>query len=270
MYKLIAVDLDGTLLNSDKLISERNKASLFKTRQSGIEVVICSGRFINTVITYSKECGGKYVIACNGALTYDLSASRVLRHVAIRSSDILKVIELLDHSEISYNIFDRDKLIIRSKSIESNYYVMNNPKVPKHLRVDYTIVNDLKAVLDMIEATKIEIYSTNLDHLKKVRMLINSVDGINTTSSGADSFDVVSSGVSKGSALEILVSSLNICRDDVIAIGDNENDNTMIQYASLGIAMGNGTMGIKKIADFITDTNDNDGVAKAIDRFINR
>jgi Cof subfamily protein (haloacid dehalogenase superfamily) len=108
----------------------------------------------------------------------------------------------------------------------------------------------------------------NEDKLKEIRDELKEIDDIELASSSRHNIEITRKGVSKGRAVEVLGSYYNIKREEIVAIGDSENDLTMIEYAGLGIAMGNAIDVVKVKADYITDTNNNDGVVKAINKFI--
>ncbi len=265
MLKLVAIDLDGTLLNSDKQISNRNREAIVEAQKHGIIVAISSGRFLGTAVVYAKECGVRYVIACNGALVYDLHAGKCLYENLLNASRTMEIVEFLDRANISYNVFTNEKLYIKQSQLGNNYYVLNNSRVPERLRVNYNVFDKLASVLDKVSVTKIEVYSQDVEYVKKVKELAGTLlYEVDITSSGADNFDIVAKGVNKGCALKFLASSLNISREEIAAIGDNENDCSMINYAGFGIAMSNGTSEIKNVADIITASNDEDGVAQIL------
>jgi Cof subfamily protein (haloacid dehalogenase superfamily) len=143
--------------------------------------------------------------------------------------------------------------------------------VPEHLRINLCIKEDLLPSLKKYEneiLKAIVLEEKDKETLFKVKEKLKALDKFEVVSSGDNNFEIMKKGSSKGSAVERLAESLNIRQEEIICIGDNENDLSMIRYAGLGIAMGNGVDLLKNEANYITDTNVNFGVAKAIRKFI--
>ena len=147
------------------------------------------------------------------------------------------------------------------------------PSFPDSLREQGIEVRVLENVLDVIKEEKPSIYKfvfieDDVVKLSNFRKEISSLQGINVSSSWHNNLEIMNEGVSKGSSLEYLGSKLNIDKSQIVAIGDNENDISMLKIAGLAVAMKNGEDSIKEYSHIITDTNDEDGVAKAIEKYI--
>ena len=217
-YKLIFIDMDGTLLNNKHEISERNKEAIRKATERGVKVAVTTGRLFASAKYYAGLLGVKTpIISCNGAF--------------IREKD-------------------EDKIIYES--------VLNENQLDR-------IYNVIKHIL---KAICIENDSNKLNDLFKAKEELKKYEDLEVVSSSPSNFEVMNKGTSKGRAVKVLADILNINREEIMCLGDSENDLSMIEFAGLGVAMGNAEEFLKEKADYITDTNENDGVAKAIEKFV--
>ncbi len=271
MYKLIAMDLDGTILNSYKQISQRNLTEIKRVVAKGIKVVVCSGRIYKAAKLYARQIGTKeLVIACNGATIRDASDDSVLFENSLNPEDCLKIIDICHEEDIYFHTYINDTLYTEKLLYGSTFYSKLNESLQPEDRIDVMVVDDVKNVISNsgLKASKIVAVSDDRQQLLKGRKRAEEVKTVEVMSSFGDNFEVMNRGVSKANALDFIMKRYGIINEEVIAIGDNENDYSMIKMAGLGIAMGNGEDLVKRIADFITLSNDDDGVAEAIKRFI--
>lgn len=271
MYKLVAIDLDGTLLNSQKTISDQNATALKAAAQAGVDIVICSGRIYKGAMIFARllELKGE-IISCNGAIIRDVVSGELLQDIRIEKDDCTKILEILRDENLYFHAYIADTMYAKERGYGTVFYEGLNAKLPLEHRVDIRLINELDYTLDnnTTGASKFVVACKDLCYLKEVRALFDQMPGVDTMSSSFDNFEIVRNGVSKGKALEFLCSRKGICRDEVMAIGDNENDFSMIEFAGMGVAMGNATDYIKSSANYITLGNNEDGVAEAIKRFI--
>jgi Cof subfamily protein (haloacid dehalogenase superfamily) len=152
----------------------------------------------------------------------------------------------------------------------SRFYYERNKEVPEEYQFDIRVVRNAEEVVtaDSEQATKIVAISADAVLLNRVRREMEAIETVTVTSSDRNNFEVLNRNVSKGKALEYLGRLLNIKPEETVAMGDNENDDSMLQYAGLSIAMGNAENSIKEIADYITLSNDRHGVSEAIKKFL--
>ncbi|AUS98837.1 haloacid dehalogenase [Clostridium thermosuccinogenes] len=271
MYKMIAIDLDGTLLNSEKKISSENKRFIKLAMDMGVKVVICSGRVYRGARMYAREIGSKDpVIACNGAVIKCADTGEILFNNPMSADDCAKVIDICRREGIYFHYYVGDTLYAEKMERSALSIWKRNKELPEEDRIDVQIADDLIKVLrDSGELPlKVIAICDDKERLAKARAEVERIGSVDVTSSGSNNFEVIKKGNNKGRALEILTERLGIKREELIAIGDNENDAPMIRYAGLGIAMGNAETFIKDMADFVTLTNEQNGVAAAIRRFI--
>jgi Cof subfamily protein (haloacid dehalogenase superfamily) len=272
MYKLIAVDLDGTLLNSKKQISQENKIAISKAVKKGVKIVICSGRIFAGARVIADEAGLNHgsIIACNGALIKELNTEKLLYSKLLNSEDCLKVIDICRNEDIYFHAYVEDALYTEKMEYSALTYSKKNKLLPKNQQIDIRLTDDVKEMLghSKISASKFVVISKDSQKLSRARQCVEQIKGVKVMSSDYDNFEVVHNKVDKGSALMFIAEKLDIGKEEIIAIGDNENDISMLECAGMGVAMGNSIPFIKESADYITVTNDENGVAEVINKFI--
>ena len=269
--KLIAIDMDGTLLNSQNKISNKNILAINKASELGVQVVLCTGRIFTSALYYANALKlNTPIIACNGAYVAEQDKSTVFYKDPISLKCTKAVIKLAESEGMYYHFYDDSKFYARelTKTVE-NYYRWNIDKDEKD-RLNINIIDD---PLHTVESEKINVYKfvfveDDGEKLIRFRSKLSQIKGIEVSSSWWNNMEIMNKGVSKGNALNVLCKKYNIDSKDVMAIGDNENDIPMLKFAGTGVAMGNGEDIVKKVADYVTDTNDADGVANAINKFI--
>jgi Cof subfamily protein (haloacid dehalogenase superfamily) len=272
MYKLIAIDLDMTLLDKNKNISSRNKRAIELVKQKGVQIVLCSGRILKGVMYFAKVLGlyDQVIVACNGAIVRDLKKNKDIYYIGLENSKSLEIARICKENDIYYHYYFQDTMIARRLDYSSKFYYEKNKELPEEERINIIIddsENTIKACGDLI--TKFVIIDKDLEKVNYVRKIIErEIPGVETTKSDINILEVMKEGVNKKRALEFVISYLGIAPEEVMAIGDNENDLEMVEFAGLGIAMGNAIEELKKIADYVTSSYENDGVARAIEKFV--
>lgn len=263
MYKLIVSDLDDTLLGDDLIISERNKEVISEAMKSGYMFTIATGRATEAAVTYANELNITLpIITYQGACIYDCSKNEYIHSDELEKSKILSVIEYAEKNNIHCNIYTDGVIYIKEHNKWSEYY----GKLSKELEkvcvgslLDFDFDKTIKLIL-IDDYDKLETIKTEVEEL------VN--DKINIFYSKSNFIEITNEKATKGNAVEKLAQMYGIDMKDVIAIGDSYNDLTMIQRAGLGVCMENGRDDVKKAADYITLSNEDNGVAEAIDRFV--
>ena len=288
MYKLVAIDLDGTMLNSYGIVTENTKKVIKNTINKGTEVIIASGRPIDSIKTIAKEIGSEnYFIAGNGALIYDIKKDKIIYEKFMNKQKVLEIIKICEENSISYNIYTEKTIIAKGLKYNVLYYYKENLKKEENKKTNITIVENVYEYIKNSENEKF-LKITVCDETKSV---FNSIIRKLRTIENIDVLDVLHMSrkmikqgtedvpieyyyteislkdVDKWNAIEYIADKMNIKRNEVMAIGDNINDKKMIENAGLGVAMGGSTPVITKIADFITSNNNEDGVAKALEKY---
>lgn len=269
-YKLFAFDMDGTILTSDKKITQATIAKLDELARRGVYVVVSTGRALAEIADYKKEFQAvSYGIVISGGIVYDFKAAQALSIHSVPEKFILELIDAgLDEGAMIH-------LLTLNDSITSSKYISQMEKFNMGIYQSMfericTRCDDLKKfVLDNPnKVLKVNLYHRDKESLDRtVERMKDS--GLNLIFAEGTALEASPQNISKGSGLRELCNVLKISVDECVAIGDGFNDYEILQTAGVGVAMGNANDEIKKIADFVTDDNDHDGVVKAIEKFFN-
>ena len=267
-YKLIAVDLDGTLTNSKKEISPRNRYSLLEAQSQGKKVIIASGRHPLGVYPIAHDLMldryGGYIMSFNGGRIIDCSTGNTVVSKLFPIEYLPDIVGVLSESNITVITFDDKKIYANNKVNDYTYIERDVLKTEMIVTPDF-----LSAVKFDINKILLAGEPDELDRYQKI--LTQRYDGLLDIYKSAPYFlELMPFGVSKGSMLPLLLERIGIGREELIAFGDNYNDMTMIGYAGFGVVMGNGEAEIKKIANYVCESNDEDGVAKTIEKYVLR
>lgn len=286
MYKLVAIDLDGTLLNSYGEISNENINALKKAQDVGAKIVLASGRVDTAMESFAYQIGAnEYMISGNGASIYDLKREKVIYNKYLTKEKVLEIANFCETNSMYYNVYAQRSIITKSLSYNTLYYQSENQRKPDDKQTKIGIVENIpeyikqlknESFLKIIVCDKDEmIFRGMVNTLKKdkeIDVLDVSHMSRKIVKYGTEEYaiqfyytEITNKNVSKWKALEFLLDKLNIAKEEVITIGDNINDKEMIQNAGVGVAMGNSTPVIKEVADIVTASNDENGVAKVID-----
>ena len=288
MDKLIAIDLDGTLLNSYGEISQGNREAIEYALKNNVEVVLASGRDPKTMEKMSLNLGIKnYLIAGNGASIYDIKQEKNIYEKFIKQEKALKIIQICKENSIFLNLYT-DKGII-TESLNFNVKVFNSENTLKALekQTNIEVVKDLYQyakenqlnILKIIVCDESKIIFNNI--IQKLKMIggVEVLDvehmsrkkiRIGTEEIDVEYFytEISSKNVDKWNALEFLMGKLGIKKEEVMCIGDNINDKKMVENAGVGVSMKNSALSVNEIGDFITEDNNSDGVKIAIYKYI--
>ncbi|MDQ0148164.1 Cof-type HAD-IIB family hydrolase [Eubacterium multiforme] len=269
--KLICIDMDGTLLKDQQIVSEENKKAIEEAVAKGVKVAITTGRIYDCAKLYSKEIGlDTPIIASNGAfIGYN---DEVIYNNPLDIDDIKLFFDVTKKYGLKAYLTANFGIISEEELPENHVYKILNKTLKEDEKVKLIVSKDINKEIEKYNGEILKgVCSSELekDKLIKARKELESLDrNIEIVSSWNDNFEIMKKGSSKGEAAKALAKYFGINREDVMCIGDSENDLSMIKYAGVGVAMGNGTEDVKKAASYITDTNVNDGVAKAIRKFV--
>ena len=284
MYKLVAIDLDGTLLNSYGQISEKNRKTLKEAQINKVNIVLASGRLLNSVKNISSDLGqNKYIICGNGSLIYDLQKEEIIYDKFIEKNKVLQIISICEKNSIYYNIYTESMVI--AKTLENNvlFYHQENANKPENKKTKINLVGDIynyvmnlnnENILKITISDKNSIIFNSI--IKKLRNIKN-IDVLDVAhmsrkiiKSGTEEVsleyyytEITNENVDKWNAIKWLAEKLEVKNEEIMVIGDNVNDKMMIENAGLGVAMGNSAPYIKEIADKVVADNNKDGVAEA-------
>lgn len=252
MYKLIALDMDGTLLNDDKKITPKTKQAIREVVEKNMKIVMCTARPIYRISEYLKELNlmrsKQYTVAFNGAIIYENQNFIKLTDSYLKKDQITEIIRFTKENKVFTALHYENGKLEKSK------------------------IEDENEVFDEINEKEIYkiVFFNNPDNIKNIYENAKSKLGsiCEITNSEPTRIEFVQKGINKAKALEYICKINNIDVKDIIAIGDGDNDTEMIKLAGLGIAMGNGVEQLKNNADYITESNNNDGIVSVIEKFI--
>ena len=288
MYKLVAIDLDGTMLNSYGVVSEETKNTIKEVEKQGVEVIIASGRPIASIKEIAKEIESKnYFIAGNGAIIYDMKKDEIIYEKTLSKEKVLEIIKICEENSISYNVYTEREILATSLKYNVLYYHKENLKKEENKKTKINIVNNmyeyvknkedarfLKITICDESKTVFNSIIKKLKDVKNIEILDVSHMARKTIVHGTEEYqisyyytEISTENVDKWEAIKFLIEKLNIKKEEVIAIGDNSNDKNMIKNAGLGIAMKQSTPSVLEIADEVTESNNEDGVAKILQKY---
>lgn len=266
-YKLLVLDVDGTLLNEERQISKRTLAALIKVQQTGVRIVLASGRPTYGLMPLAKtlELGnyGGFIISYNGCQIIKADNGELLFERRI-NPEMLPYLEKKAHKNgFALFTYHDDTLITNSPE---NEYIQNEARL-NNLQIihedEFSTAIDFAPCKCMLVSDDEDALIGLEDHWKK--RLSGTLDAFR---SEPYFLEVVPSGVDKANTLGALLEQLNLTREEVIAFGDGVCDVTMLQLAGLGVAMGHAQDSVKRCADYVTASNEEDGVALAVEKII--
>ena len=269
--RLIAIDLDGTLLDSKKHLSDANLQALSLCIRKGIWIVPCTGRTVSGIPSEVKSIPGiRYAITTNGAVVEDLEENEVIDSRMLSWELALELLQMVDPYRVMYDPYIDRRGITELRFIEHlpEYNLSHElQEMVRQTRDIYpNIIEFVKNKRKPVE--KINLFFPDMEERARLRAELEKRNDILVTSSLTNNLEINAPGATKGDAILRLASHLGIGREQTMAIGDGENDFSMIRNAGIGVAMGNGREELLAAADYITDTNDESGVAAAINRLV--
>ncbi|MDO4667240.1 MAG: Cof-type HAD-IIB family hydrolase [Streptococcus sp.] len=268
MIKLIALDMDGTLLNNKKEIPQAHIRAIHQAIEKGVKLVLCTGRPLVGVKPYYQQLGlgseNEYIIVDNGCATHQSKDWKLVNYHELSREDILYLYEISKQTSVQLTVFDEERyLIIGEKPSDLVTYDAGLVfTTPKEISIEEATSGKNILFQAMFLAP-----SKELDHFQKTYE--SQLDQhFSVVRSQEYIYEAMPKQVTKATALKELADKLAIQPEEIMAIGDANNDLEMLEFAGLGIAMGNAPEHVKQLADAVTDSNENNGVATAIEKFI--
>lgn len=270
MYKIVMIDLDGTLLDDNKKVSNKNIEMINKVyKDKNVIFVIATGKNISDIQYIIDAVGegiNKYIIASNGAVIKDNVKNEYILKNYLTDDEVIHIIEEYKKYNLNGLIQTEEGPVIEDKlaaEVESVTYAENLK--------DYVIdnkVSNIALITPMGKEEDLKLLKNVIDNKFNTLSATAICDFTHTNNEKTFTckyIDVMKKGSTKANAMKILIDYLNIRKEEVIAIGDGGNDIPMFEVAGYKIAMGNASIELKQKADYITDTNNSDGVAKALE-----
>ncbi|MBQ3477436.1 MAG: HAD family phosphatase [Clostridia bacterium] len=268
--RLIALDLDGTLLTTDKRLTDRNRTALLRAGEKGMTVVPVTGRIFNGLprSVLGLSCL-KYAILSNGASVYDVANDRLLCRAEIPLDQALDIMAWLDGQPVIYDCYAEGRGFMTEAMWNQIDRYAWSPIVVDYMKSIRTPVPELKAFLRQKgwDIQKIQAFCRD-DETQRRLLGHMPFSGIAVSSSVPRNIEINREDATKGRALLALAKHLGLEREQVMAFGDGLNDISMIESAGVGVAMGNAVDEVRRVADIVTATNDEDGVAAVIEALL--
>lgn len=262
--KLVAIDLDDTLLDSGLKISEKCNEAINQVRERGVLVTLATGRMFRSALPYASELKMDIpLITYQGALVKNSLSREILYYKPVPRDRGTEIMEFFKSAGVHFQSYFGDQLCMEALSPEGRYYAAL-------AGINPLIVEDLIAASREQEALKIlaVCYDENLILRMESELKRSYGESLNITRSKPIFLEVMNDEANKGEALKVVADHYDIKREEVLALGDSYNDLAMIEWAGTGVAMGNARDAVKQAADFVTLSNEEEGVAEALHRFI--
>lgn len=265
--KLIAIDIDGTLVNSEKKITAKVKQTIKKAQEAGKKIVICTGRPLSGAQQYLDELGlnhqdNQYVVSFNGAVVESTSGN-ILFKKGLDYQEYVDLEAIARKLQLHFHAVGLDRIYTANRDL--SHYTIYNSRIVK-LEVSYRTQAEMRNIpiikcmyIDDPDYLDSKINSQLFDQIKD-RVVLSKTEPFY--------YEATAAGVDKGRGLAILCKHLGIPASQVMALGDQANDLPMIKYAGIGVAMGNAVNVTKENADMITADCDHDGVAIAVNTIL--
>jgi len=269
-YRLVALDLDGTLLDSQLQIRTETIEALSRLRAQGIQVMIVTGRHHVAAYPYWKQLGLDLpAICCNGAYIYDFANGRPLANDPLTRDEARRLLALSRQHAVYTMIYDQDFMAYETVDTHLRKLLNWAATLPPSVRPRVEKVESFERLVE--EAATIWKFISGSDDFASMRAFVDDVEqnlGLCCVWSGSNRLDITHAGNSKGHRLTQWIAELGIDAAEVIAFGDHQNDIEMLRMAGLGVAMGNSQADVQACADWVTGNNDSNGIADALQRFV--
>ena len=274
--KLIALDMDGTLFNSQNEIAEKDKETLKRATEAGVAVAVATGRaYVELPIEMLYEAGIRYAITGNGSAVYRLPDKECILSDCLDNEVVCTIIRELKQLDIYYDIYV-DGLVYCPRSVCHNIRKMDMPEsLHEHIEKTRIVVDDLE---DYIKSCGKSVEKTTLNFayledgtcLGKTESaaILDRYPQVEYLSGGFHNWEFTRAGVNKGTGLRFLAERLGVPMNLTMACGDSENDLSMLRAAQVAVAMENAKPAVKEESNYITLSNNESGVAHAIEHFV--
>lgn len=264
-YKIMVLDIDGTLTNSEKKITPKTHDALIDYQKRGGRVAIASGRPTKGVLPYAEQLElkkyGGFIMPFNGGKIISCKDGKTVFSQTLPLELLPEICEELYKTDIAIGTYEGDKLIVGNKA-------------NKYTKIESTIIGlEIKEVEDFVSYVNFDVNKCLLsgepDKVAELEKILSKRVGDRLGVFRSEPFflEIVPKGVDKANSIDKLIKPLGIKTEECIACGDGFNDITMVEYAGLGVGMANANEKLKEIADFITKSNDEDGIAYVLEIF---
>lgn len=265
--RLIALDLDGTTLDSSKQVSEKNRNAIINAVKNGVHVCIASGRAFDTLPSVVTEIPGiEYAITSNGAAVYEIKDKKCLRSYKLTAESVKTILELTKDMPVTYEAFIEGRAYAGSEYIHNPVKFGATKEAIHYIQTTRTLIDDITGFIrqHVDELDSMDIIVKDADMKERVcDAIYKETQDVYITSSVKQLVEISYKDAGKKSGVKFLADRLGVPKEEIAAFGDADNDKDMIEYAGYGIAVANASTSLKEKADYITLSNDEDGIAYA-------
>lgn len=265
-YEVIVLDLDGTLTNRDKIITPRTKEALMEAQRRGKKIVLASGRPTGGVLPLAEELSlkdyGGFILSFNGGMIMNCRTKEIIFSRLLPEEANKKIIYLAEEHRVNYLTYEDSHLLAKQADC---------PYAQKESQINHMPIKEMDDMASYLTfAVPKYLFLDDGDYLALVEPKVKASLGKNFSVYRSEPYflEILPKGIDKAQSLERLLEVIGFTREEMIACGDGYNELSMIQYAGLGVAMENAVFPVRKAADYITDSNNDDGVAKVVEKFM--
>ncbi len=269
-YKLIAFDMDGTLLNSQGVISEPVQEAVEKAIDGGKTVIICTGRSYRELMDYDdRELKRvRYYVCENGALVYDSFVEKAVSAVHIPENLVRHILDLAEQKDAMVYLASGGQNMVNRKDAERMEYFHAERYKDIELRSAILHEDIIRSYREHpVPVEKMNLYSATIELRDQFYELLKDLP-LSVIFAEESGLEIMPPGISKAAGFLALCEYLNISHEETIAVGDSDNDVELLKAAGLGVAMGNARSCVKEISDVETADNDHDGCARVIEQYL--
>lgn len=271
--RLVAADMDGTLLNRERQITQYTQDVIRRAVSQGVVFAPATGRAVNALPQELKDMEEiRYGIFSNGATIYDLKEKKVLYKNQFEQKRVFELMDFLKQFDVMQSYSLNGQSYAAKSDMENVEYYQLDPNTKAIIHNSRKLVDDLEDFLKEHEETetveKITLLFRTMEERARVWKALEAFDDIQYSSSLPKNIEISKKGCNKGDGLFHLAQSLGIRKEETMGCGDADNDRELLECAGFSVAMENGLESMKAIADYVTVTNQEDGVAKAMEKFV--
>ena len=280
MYKMALLDIDGTLLTTWKTAAPKTKQVIKRLTDNGIIVCICTGRNVHSTLPVLRSFNLHSPCMCmDGLIMYDPPQKRIIYETKLPNKIMREILDIVKSHHVNVEVITKRNYFwyIRDKNIEGyNFYSMGSISMPVKAAISIykylfgvRYINNLERFYKQNEQIYEIVAIGNLSETDSIKsaLAVHENKDIHTRLMWGNQLFITAKGVGKSEGLRLLCDHFNIETKEVVAVGDDDNDIEMLEAAGVGVAMGNAHGHVKAVADYITETNDNEGVALALSNF---
>ncbi len=271
MIKMAGFDLDGTLLTDRKELTSRTRKALEKAIQKGVIVLVATGRpWMGVPEELQNLQGIRYALTSNGARVIDTGRNKVLFEHLLEPGPAKKALEICGKYDTLQEIYFDGQGYAQAEKMKYVERYHRNPSMWEYTRKTRIPVEDLYSLLEQENRglDKVQALFADMDERRRAWEELSMEEDLELVGSLGYNIEINARGVNKGTALVELGRMLGIKREEIMACGDGDNDTAMLREVGFGVAMGNAEEEIKQAADYVTLTNEDEGVAYVIEKFI--